>query len=66
MISSTDNNYELRRMLDESNSRIGEIYVREKKAISEGRYNDATQIAYSRLDEQKHFNQILLRLRAAL
>lgn len=61
-----DEKYQLRQMLDESNARIRDIYMKEKKAIAEGRYNDATQIAYSRIDEQKHFNQILLQMRAAL
>lgn len=57
---------QLRQMLDESNTRIREIRVKEEKAISEGRFDYATQLAYLRIDEQKRFNQILGQITGAL
>lgn len=57
---------QLRQMLDETNSRIRDIYVKEKKAIAEGRYDYATQLAYLRIHEQDRFNQILGQITGAL
>lgn len=63
---TVDDKHQLRQMLDESNARIRDIYIQEKKAIAEGHYGKATLIAYQRIDEQKRFNQILGQITGAL
>lgn len=63
---TVEEKHELRRMFDESLSRINAIRVKEHKAIADKRYHMATELAFLRIHEQKRSDQILGQLTGAL